>query len=357
MKDRRIATISMMMVLGMALAGCNQTDETKKSKKRKPKTTTTEVTDADETQPTEEVTRRTTTALPTKAPTQSPKNNQEPSDFYAFLEGKELPAETARTATTIEYEYDDQDRKVKSSTLIANNEEKDVWVYAYDDAGNLIEETRSYEFGGESRYAFGIRHEYDSHGNETSQLVQKDGEWVERYHYSYEFDENGVMRRKYTTDHSTPDFPTQCYEEYDEHGQIIGTDKGDTYEYYYDENGNLVHVLYQRNGFQYFDTDDYEYNEEGLLVASSGNDSNGWNKEGIYNERGQIVEQKTYSDETFSMIIYWTHYEYDEDGRLICEASYNAYSSSYDVIVYALEITEYEYDEHGNLVQSTLRVL
>lgn len=199
-------------------------------------------------------------------------------------------------------------------------------VIIYDDNGNITSST-DYDKDGNGLQTTTNTFVYDIIGNTLSRKTHVNGKLVEEYEYSYYANDQTETYLSKTTEYnedstktvSTFDenHNTLSIEEYGENGELTSKI---TYEYVYDENGEIVLKKSFENS-ELFEETEYAY--------VSGNS-------------GRTYEYKTtyyHSDSTKTVYIYdkndklLSEEEYDENGLLVSSYTY-----------------EYVYDNNGNMI-------
>lgn len=171
--------------------------------------------------------------------------------------------------------------------------------------------------------------EYDANGNVTKLSCHQllNGNWIYANYVEYTYNE---LNQRLTRDN---------------YNYLGGSfEHGGTYNYQYDENGNLVHHDMYLGTWGLFETADYTYDENNnctLIVSYSEGFSGEFEPSNMveysYNADGFLVEEKSYY--YYNGWILSTHVVYtrDENNNITVEDNLDQYGS-------VLERHEYEYD-------------
>lgn len=269
----------------------------------------------------------------------------------------------------VEYTYDEKGNLVKSSDSDV------ISKYYYDDKGNLVKHekidandtliyVRIYKYDSENRLVFDEKEEKNEYSKQTWQYDDKGrlvketsegfsiGSIFAEGTTTYVYDDNGLLKTKsLDRGFSRPEIYT--YEYYGngllksvrrDSDAIANSYEINTYEY--DEKGNLIKHVQQKDPEINLETTtfEYEYDDQNRLVKeckTSDPEGREYYDETryTYDENGNLVEK--YNDTTYKRTYYY--YEYDAKSQLIKETTYPF--PNYKTIV------TYEYDLHGNIAK------
>ncbi len=199
--------------------------------------------------------------------------------------------------------------------------------FYYDESYKLIADYWVDKVGEETSVRDSL--EYDANGNVTKLSCHQllNGEWIYANYVEYTYNE---LNQRLTRDN------------YNFFGGSF--EHGGTYNYQYDENGNLVHHDMYLGTWGLFETADYTYDENNnctLIVSYSEGFSGEFEPsnmvEYIYNVDGFLIEEKSYY--YYNGWVLSTHVVYtrDENNNISVEENLDQYGS-------VLERHEYEYD-------------
>ena len=219
--------------------------------------------------------------------------------------------------------------------------------YAYDEKGNLIEETFYDE---EGNFVEKIGYKYDS----TGKLIQM-------MHYSESGNALGWTQYEYAPG---GEIVNEVY--YDENGQISywfgyaynadgivekkiyhESDGDIAYWYEYDAAGNQLREIHNSSNGKVNWWNELVYDEKGNVLSEVEYDYRGkvnWRGEYSYDANGNRIKSVTYNkDDTISD---WREHVYDREGKILKSTNYK-----YDGTPYMW--VEYTYDENGNEIKYT----
>ena len=235
------------------------------------------------------------------------------------------------------------------------------WAFEYDSAGNLISRTwtNDHDTSGDYKWT------YDERGNQLTETNSVNGEVRGTIERSY--DSNDVVRSE-VSDSSLGHVETS----YDEHGNPVRvdtesnftaattdgavTEDHQTYEYEYDENGNiLVERSHHETGFLTSGAEDgtttRTYDDEGRKLTESVSYDNGalkmsYTQEWAYDKDGNLIYETDPGNKTE------TSYTYDDKGNSLTKTT-SATDGNYQAAGTVLEETTWDYDEEGLLTRKT----
>lgn len=195
-----------------------------------------------------------------------------------------------------------------------------------------------------------VMSEFDEAGRVTSTTSRGDV----YYTYEYQYDENGNVKVLYTEYEYATEIPNYAVE-YNEHMKVTryieyGYDgrllRYNTYEY--DADGNEIKVFrYDRDGkFEGGTVREYDENGNRTLLETyfNGDESTPYSRyefEYIYDTDGKLLKEMQYSDGVGRLL---AEYEYDAAGNLTKKITYDGAGNVYSV-------SEYEYDKNGNQIK------
>ncbi|MCQ2322576.1 MAG: T9SS type A sorting domain-containing protein [Bacteroidales bacterium] len=199
--------------------------------------------------------------------------------------------------------------------------------FYYDESYKLIADYWVDKVGEETSVRDSL--EYDANGNVTKLSCHQllNGEWIYANYVEYTYNE---LNQRLTRDN------------YNYFGGSF--EHGGTYNYQYDENGNMIHHDMYLGTWGLFETADYTYDENDnctLIVSYSEGFSGEFEPSNMveytYNADGFLVEEKSYY--YYNGWVLSTHVVYtrDENNNITVEENLDQYGS-------ALERHEYEYD-------------
>lgn len=296
-----------------------------------------------------------------------------------------------------EYEYDEDDRRVKKLSYDSERKLTGYTVYKYDE-NYILSETSYDSDGNKTKYTEYVeKTSYYNRGDDTYQKIEKYENGVLTSRDEYEFDENGKRTKLISYDgngnktgyteyvviktirngYESEGSYIKASENYDEAGKTTGRT-----EYEYDENANKTKVSRYDGDGKLIEYTETKY--DGEYILSEGiYDGNG-NKiqyteylenTGIYDiysrkkryekyENGKLTELTEYNEngKTLKSSSYkngslesYSNYHYNESGRLIKVTACDAYNRI--VNYYEIEYTDengngktHEYDKNGNLL-------
>ena len=222
------------------------------------------------------------------------------------------------------YEYD-ADMKLKESNYYINDILRFQTTYKYDINGNLIEKTYHNLFNeifGESwDYTY---YEYDTDGHLIKEICYEPETLGGPYtsYVIYEYDSRGLLLRENYYDQFS----------WEDQGDLSGYDSYKIYER--NSDGKIMQTSYYYSGIDRIDIDVYEYDAEGRLI-----------KDGTYNysydSAGNIVEKYVSDkDENRSEYDNYYTYIYDVDGVLSIEREVNPKNGTVAETVYVKQVTK-----------------
>lgn len=240
------------------------------------------------------------------------------------------------------YNYDDQNRLV--SRIISSN--LGIMTYEYDSNGYLIKKIgqRLYEKT-ELYLDYEYKYTYDSNGNETGEeyiSYNRDGSSSSYYSYKkeYELDDQGNFLQLLTYQYIGPDeWMPKTKEEYTYYpnslikteriynGYVddnIGFERGDGWDYEYDQENRVTHKLELKYGYDYRD-DWYGISETWTKYDSESRKV--FDKTVAYCRIEYISDWEHFDMQTYSEHLpydgTWLEYEYDSKGRQTMSAYYD----------------------------------
>ena len=226
--------------------------------------------------------------------------------------------------------------------------------YKYDDDHNII----SYLYTDSDGGSYFMEYFYNEKGDMIKE-VKKDGsgEITDGYYYEYVYDGNGNITNE---THSTLDgkYISSYETSYDNNGRIIKTARtydtgfeGDrklqqyAEEYFYDNNGNMIMVVYtSESDPDYNAVDKYSYDEKGNKTKQLYLRSDGRTLcyESVYDDNGNHIKiTETGYDGTVNV----TEYEYNDKGNVVKKTETSSGGS--------VSVTENFYDDKENLIRFT----
>ena len=300
------------------------------------------------------------------------------ADDPAYLD---ILLESSKNSSVYTCTYDESSNKIGESyrTTKMLRDRYDAYDYSYDASGNLLEENH-YNLEGNSRqhyrYTYSdagdlvlkegfnqdgeiyqiISYTYDENHHMVSYTFELNGELNTTIDYIYDDAGNLLETRKYN--HQYRQGALECIHMYtcDADGNTLidttynYTDAGkqylyDTWEYTYDENGNVLTKIRTDGEGSLLSRYRNTYDEDGRLLIQiidhePEDDSDGLVAAFVYDENGNLLSE-TYtnydSPATYNRVL-----TYDADGRTITEALFYLDGSPYRSF-------EYIYNEQGNL--------
>ena len=243
-----------------------------------------------------------------------------------------------------------------------HNSDSSITEYEYDEQGNQIKMTVSYESYGNSHDTSLSQYEYDNAGNVLRESTSYTSKWTggDNKNYNenvsdltaeYKYDSAGNLLLKNTSYSSNSDYAQndEGYS-YENHSK---TDMTEEEEYEYDSSGNLLRKIYTAN-----------VESEAYTVNDGESDNPSWDESitqeytYVYDDVGRkLKETENYTkrtvykpdgSETSDEHSVWTEYEYDDNGNLVKECKF--FDNDPDT---PFEWSEYEYDEAGNLLRDS----
>ena len=213
---------------------------------------------------------------------------------------------TQKTATS------DTAQTAEQEDLVVSEKYYNVYAYDEKDPNEKAEDTVTvYEY------------DFDSEGHPTKTTAKINGK-VEKVKET-EYDAAGNIVKQTAFDADGDKISVNAYEYNDNNKTKFVTNSVDgkvssEITYSYDENEYLISEHYQADDYSY--TIKYKNDKDGKALTST-----------QYDENGNVVMKTTY--------------EYDSDGRLICESR----SYGLDTSASGLSKSEYEYDDRDNVVK------
>ena len=220
---------------------------------------------------------------------------------------------------------------------------KSLSLYKYD---YVLKDINSEEF--ELKGGIYNKTTYDPEGMTLSE-IKYDAEGGVEQNYGYVYNEKGVKIADRSWDEGGDLIDDMEYD-VDADGKIQFAYKNyldgskDTITYRYDDAGNLVEkeVMTDEDEVEMVENFAYEGNDEVLHESRNEDGQLVYRKETVYNEKGNVLEEKIWMDETDTTTRVVN--EYDEDGELSSVASY---SDDGDIIFRVA----YERDEKGHIIK------
>ena len=219
--------------------------------------------------------------------------------------------------------YDANGKQIKEINY--DNDELTGWIESeYDVFGNKI---RYEEYDKDRKCTYKTISSYNEQENLNYFTVYDYGKISKTY--EYEYDEKGNMIKS---------------AEYDGDGNIIRI-----YEREYDEMGRETKFVHYNGDGTVNSSDEYEYDENGNEIKSVHYDGEGnirWMAESEYDEKGREIY---YSRKSDGVVTYTQENEYGEDGSVIREVV--TYYNSDTGQKWYEKICEYTYDEKENMTK------
>lgn len=211
-------------------------------------------------------------------------------------------------------------------------------IYEYDEYGNVIKDACQ-------EYA------YDENGNLAEETIYNtDGSFYEKRGYKYDASGRILQMMYYKEDGSTMGWMQY---EYSEDSKIVN-------EVFYDENSNIAYwfgYAYSDEGIKekkiYHESDGdvaywYEYDAVGNQLREIHNKSNGkvdWWNELVYDENGNVTSEVEYN---YRGKVNWRgEYTYDANGNRLKSVTYNGSNKVTDW-------REHQYDREGRLIKYSI---
>ena len=262
------------------------------------------------------------------------------------------------THSIYRYQYDECGRSTITEYLNAKSGGTVIYFDQYDAKGHLIQ-TGNINADGTT---YGVTtYEYDEKGRPI--LQKESGSTV-----SLEYDEQGRIIKRVRTAWGQND--TTLYT-YDEQGRLFeqifrpdGTSIWDKYTWEYNEHGDVIKRTIQTT-FGFLDPPDNtdtvvdiyvrEYDENGRLIKSMGDDGDGSYVAYEYDEAGNEIKYTSYHAANDFVIFYYT---YDENGNMTeyrreDESGITGYMyTTYDA--YGNELERRNTDKNGNLTSLSI---
>lgn len=205
------------------------------------------------------------------------------------------------------FEYDERGKKISDKTYYADGTVESVIKYEYDNEGNL---TRESDFVGEDVLELYIDYAYDDKGNVTKkQTYFENGELYSEINYMYDTD-NQIVREEHIYVGELNRIVEYSYTESTEKAISYGKDGAafSTKERIFDDDGNLyeeIHYADDRNNPIVWDQHFYEGNNEIKMIDKKSGKTYNY----LYDENGNLVsEEVENADETYNLI---SSYKYD----------------------------------------------
>ncbi|MBR5934182.1 MAG: hypothetical protein IK002_09370 [Treponema sp.] len=206
------------------------------------------------------------------------------------------------------FKYDERGNKIYYKFSFGSDDDGHEECWEYNQQGKLI-------YYKNIRESYDIKYFYDSYGNETEEI---DSRGYEKK-YEYEYDENGkIIHEIYNNTFET-------WYNYDSSGKLIykKESSGKEYWYEYDSKGNLVHIKGSREDEHW-----WTYDANGYLIYEEARNFRRWYD---YDTDGHVVYEKDGSGGED-----W--YKYDQAGNKIYHRLKNSYFEFEEI---------WGYDEHG----------
>ncbi len=261
-----------------------------------------------------------------------------------------------------EYEYDEDDRRVKKLSYDSERKLTGYTVYKYDE-NYILSETSYDSDGNKTKYTEYVeKTSYYNRGDDTYQKIEKYENGVLTSRDEYEFDENGKRTKLISYDgngnktgyteyvviktirngYESEGSYIKASENYDEAGKTTGRT-----EYEYDENANKTKVSRYDGDGKLIEYTETKYDGEYIL------------SEGIYDGNGNKIQYTEYLENTGIYDIYSRkkRYEKYENGKLTELTEYNENGKTLKSSSYkngSLEsYSNYYYNESGRLIKIT----
>ncbi len=279
------------------------------------------------------------------------KDAKELLERFAYMPVKMSVEDWYYTQTT-EFSYNDKGLPIKlvNTVIRKNTSETTVYIYTYDENGNMLSEVKTAPDGKTYNYHY----TYDNNGNLIEMNYSNSSNQTSKDVYTY--DDNGVLLQYVNT--NLGGRTTTCVYTYDSNGNLIKdvqTSKGsqpdsevimEIYEYVYDAHGNLVkEILPAIDGAPADYGNVYTYDSKGNLtkIVKVASDGKTEMYEYTYDDNSNMVK-KEYTNRNNSKDV--NEYTYDSEGRVIKEVSYSSENEDRKTVY------DYTYDENGNLIKS-----
>ena len=280
------------------------------------------------------------------------KDAKEQLEHFKYMPAKMIVEDLYYTQTT-EFSYTDKGLPIRLVDTISrsnNTNETNVYVYTYDDHGNMLSKIRTAPNGKTYNYYY----TYDDNGNLIEMNYSNSSNQTSKDVYTY--DDNGVLLQYETT--NLGGRTTTCVYTYDSNGNLIKdvqTSKDsqsdsevivEVYEYVYDTHGNLVkEILPAIDGAHAEYGNTYTYDSQGNLtkIVKIGFDGKAETYEYTYDDASNMVKKEYTNTNNSKDII---EYTYDNEGRIIKEISYSSENEDRKTIY------DHTYDANGILIKS-----
>ncbi len=191
-----------------------------------------------------------------------------------------------------------------------------------------------------------------------AQALIKEGKYAEAYAVLYPDRENEDVRAMldnfkvvptHTGLRSYSNYNRVEKTEYNEHGDVIRLTLSDpkysygdvtySYEYVYDENGNVLKKSETDDEYGTVQVTEYEYDDQNRIVKIIEEDHT---TENVYDDAGNVIkETKTVGGER----VHVSEYTYDDHGNKL------SYTETYNGELERTEEYSYEYNEHGDITK------
>lgn len=246
----------------------------------------------------------------------------------------------------ISYEYDEEGKLIKEisdvskgNQIIRKDDDFEIFSYEYDEDGNMVRKNRLKDENGDSFFYYWA-YEYDEDGNIREKT---------KYDRPDKIEENYLFGKYYEGIPSSVQYQNKYvsnikYEAiYDENGNLSRMNRSSKHyvEHEYDNEGRIIKsALYDDD----VTTDtNYQYDENGVLNRTTGNDKFGNEIEIIweYDENGNPISINYYLDGKFYIK---QENQYDSTGNIIKNLYYTSENEP------AYSVNEFSYDSDGRIV-------
>ena len=244
--------------------------------------------------------------------------------------------------------------------LITNTSSVNTYRYrtfTYNSVGLCLSE--NYWIKGNSYPTVAYYYDYDSKGNllRLSTNFFNEGIMEETGATEYAYYDDDLLKSmvKYTYGrYNRKEISDSAYYQYDESQRLCLEYKlwpyNETYEYSYDEKGNLVRVSTYNQEKVITRIERRKYDEDGHILYKQG--TNQTSKDSVdytYDDNGLLKQEVQYGWNDGSYIFSWRHYYYYDNRNFMIKEHVDQYYKSYGKFFGYYE-QEYEYDETGNMI-------
>lgn len=233
----------------------------------------------------------------------------------------------------IRYEYDEEDRLIKTERIEADGETSETVTRSYNQAGQILEIIYR---PSENQHVSPERevYEYDGKGRKIKEAMYGMDPEIFEYEIDYVYNEDGLMTDYYwhgaygdSTEHYHYEYDAAGHETKSTKEQADGSFKTGT-EKKYDGKGNVIlDILYSEDG-QWVATRMYDYDGDGNLtarydLASEEPNADNYSSKTVYSydEKGRLVRETMYYRD--GEVLNDQGHVYDENGCLVKDVNYN----------------------------------